>query len=344
MLNFLATRTARRKNWHMTKIAINGFGRIGRPSFKIAFEKENIEIVAINDLTDIKTAAHLLKYDSLYGRYGREVVIDEENSEIIVNGTRIKYFSEKDPEKLPWGDLGVDVVLECTGVFETKEEAGKHLKAGAKKVVLSAPAKDGIPVYLLGVNEKEYRGEEIISNGSCTTNCLAPMIKVLDDNFGVEKGFMTTVHSYTNTQRILDLSHKNLREARAAAINIIPTTTGAAKTVGKALKNLEGKLDGIALRVPTPVVSIADFVCTLKKEASVEEINNAFREAAQNGMKNILGVSDDPVVSTDFKGDARSSIVDLPLTMANGNLAKVVGWYDNEWGYSNRLVEMAEFI
>lgn len=322
------------------KIAINGFGRIGRPSFKIAFENEDIEVVAINDLTEIKTAVHLLKYDSSYGRYGREVVVDEENSEVIVDGTRVKYFSEPDPEKLPWGELEVDVVLECTGVFETKEEAEKHIKAGAKKVVLSAPAKDDTPVYLLGVNENEYKGENVISNGSCTTNCLAPIIKVLDENFGVEKGFMTTTHSYTNDQRVLDLPHKDLRRARAAAINIIPTTTGAAKTVGKVMKSLSGKLDGIALRVPTPVVSITDFVCTLKKETTAEEINKAFKDAASN----ILGVTEEPLVSMDVKQDSHSTVVDLPLTMAQGNLAKVVGWYDNEWGYSNRLVEMAVFI
>jgi glyceraldehyde 3-phosphate dehydrogenase len=329
----------------MTKIAINGFGRIGRLSLKIAFEKEDLEVVAINDLTDLKTAAHLFKYDSSYGRYQHEMTIDEENSEIIIDGTRIKYICEPDPEKLPWKELEIDIVLECTGIFEDREKAGKHLIAGAKKVILSAPPKDNIPVYLLGVNENEYEeSETIISNGSCTTNCLAPMIKILDDNFGVEKGFMTTTHSYTNDQRILDLPHKDLRRARAAALNIIPTTTGAAKTVGKVIKHLEGKLDGISLRVPTPVVSIVDFICNLKKEVTVSEINDAFREATENGMKGILAVSDEGLVSMDFKGDAHSAIVDLPLTMANGNLVKVVGWYDNEWGYSNRLVEMAEYI
>jgi glyceraldehyde 3-phosphate dehydrogenase len=328
----------------MTKIAINGFGRIGRPSFKIAFEKDDIEVVAINDLTDLKTAAHLLKYDSSYGTYGKDVSIDEENKELLVDGTRIKYLSEPDPLKLPWRELGVDVVLECTGVFEDKVSAGKHLEAGAKKVVLSAPAKDDTPIYLLGVNENEYQSEEIISNGSCTTNCLAPMIKVLDDNFGVEKGFMTTTHSYTNDQRLQDLPHKDLRRARAAALNIIPTTTGAAKAVGKVLKHLQGQLDGISLRVPTPVVSIVDFICNLKKEATVEEINSAMKDASENGMKNILTVTEEPLVSMDYKGNNYSAIVDLPLTMTNGNLVKVVGWYDNEWGYSNRLVEMAEFV
>jgi len=328
----------------MIKIAINGFGRIGRPSFKIAFEKEDFQIVAINDLTDLKTAAHLLKYDSSYGVWDKEVSIDEAQNEIIVDGTRVKYFMEPDAEKLPWRELEVDVVLECTGVLETKDKLEKHLRAGAKKVVISSPAKDDTPVYLIGVNEHEYQGESIVSNGSCTTNCLAPMIKVLDDKFGMEKGFMTTTHSYTNDQRLQDLPHKDPRRARAAALNIIPTTTGAAKTVGKVMTHLNGQLDGIALRVPTPVVSIVDFACVLKEETTVEEINEAFREYAESEMKGILGVTDENLVSMDFKKDARSAIVDLPLTMANGNLVKVVGWYDNEWGYSNRLVEMAEFI
>ena len=326
------------------KIAINGFGRIGRPALKIALEKENLEVVAINDLTDDKTLAHLLKYDSLYGTYSKDVSTGE--GEIIVGGKRIQSLTEPDPTKLPWKELGIDIVLECSGVFTKREEAVKHIEAGAKKVVLSAPPKsDDIPVYLLGINENELKSEDdIISNGSCTTNCLAPMIKVLDDKFGVEKGFMTTVHSYTNDQRILDLPHKDWRRARAAAVNIIPTSTGAAKTVGKAIKSLEGSLNGIALRVPTPVVSIADFICNLKREATVEEINSAYKEAAAGQLKGILAVSEDELVSMDFKGNPASAIVDLPLTMANGNLAKVVGWYDNEWGYANRLVEMAELI
>jgi glyceraldehyde 3-phosphate dehydrogenase len=328
----------------MIKVAINGFGRIGRPSFKIAFEKEDMEIVAVNDLTDLKTAAHLLKYDSSFGRYNKEVTIDEENSELIVDGTRVKYYTETDPQNLPWKKLGVDVVLECSGVFNSKEKAQKHIDAGSKKVILSAPAKDDTPVYLLGVNENEYKNEDIISNGSCTTNCLAPMIRVLDDNFGVEKGFLTTVHSYTNSQRILDLPSKDLREARSAGQNIIPTTTGAAKTVAKALKGMEGNLNGISMRVPTPVVSVTDFVGILKRDTTVEEINNAFLEASKSGLKNILAVSEEELVSMDFKGNPNSAIVDLPLTMANGSLVKVVGWYDNEWGYSNRLVEMAEYI
>ena len=330
----------------MTKIAINGFGRIGRPSFKIAFEKESLEIVAINDLTDLKTAAHLLKYDSLYGQYDKEVTIDEEKSELIVDGTPIKYFNEPDPSKLPWSDLGVDIVLECTGVFEDRESSEKHIHAGAKKVILSAPPKGNIPVYLIGVNEHEYNAEKdnVISNGSCTTNCLAPMVKVLDQKFGVERGFMTTTHSYTNDQRLQDLPHKDLRRARAAALNIIPTTTGAAKTIGKVLKNLDGKLDGISLRVPTPVVSIVDFICTVKKTPTIEDINNAFKEASQNELRGIMTVEEAPLVSMDFKGNTSSAIVDLSLTMANENLVKVVGWYDNEWGYANRLVEMSEYI
>lgn len=327
-----------------TKIAINGFGRIGRPALKVALEKNNLEVVAINDLTDDKTLAHLLKYDSLYGIYPKDVQAG--NGEIIVDGKKIKSLTESDPAKLPWRDLEVDVVLECSGVFTEKEKVQKHLEAGAKKVILSAPPKgEGVPVYLIGVNENELKPEDdIISNGSCTTNCLAPMIKVLDDKFGVEKGFMTTVHSYTNDQRILDLPHKDLRRARAAAQNIIPTSTGAATTVSKAMKGLEGKLNGIALRVPTPVVSVTDFICILKKEATVDEINNAYREAASNYLKNILDVSEEELVSSDFRGNPASAIVDLPLTMAQGNLAKVVGWYDNEWGYANRLVEMAELI
>ncbi|KKR20192.1 MAG: Glyceraldehyde-3-phosphate dehydrogenase, type I [Candidatus Moranbacteria bacterium GW2011_GWA2_39_41] len=329
----------------MIKIAINGFGRIGRMSLKIALTKNDVEIVAINDLVDIKTVAHLFEYDSSYGQSGHVVSADEANSEIIVDGKRIKYFSEKEPEKLPWHDLEIDIVLECTGIFVDREGAQKHLLAGAKKVILSAPPKGDIPVYVLGINEHEYdSAENIISNASCTTNCLAPMIKVLDENFGLEKGFMTTTHAYTNDQRLQDLPHKDLRRARAAALNIIPTSTGAAKTVGLVMKHLAGKLDGISLRVPTPVVSVVDFICVLKKDVTVDEINDAFRTAAQGELKNILAAEEGELVSMDFKGNPNSSIIDLPLTMANGNLVKVVGWYDNEWGYSNRLVEMAEFI
>jgi glyceraldehyde 3-phosphate dehydrogenase len=328
----------------MIKVAINGFGRIGRPSLKIAFEKEDMEVVAINDLTDIETSVHLLKYDSSYGVYGREVFADKENSEIVIDGTRIKYFSQKDPMELPWKELGVDVVLDCTGIFLDKESAQKHIDAGAKKVVMSAPPKDDTPVYLLGVNEHEYADETIVSNGSCTTNCLAPMIKVLDDLCSVEQGFMTTTHSYTNDQNLLDLPHRDMRRARAAALSIIPTTTGAAKTVGKVIPHLKGKLDGIALRVPTPVVSIVDFICTVKTSKTVEEINAAFVAAAKDEMLGILDATDKELVSMDYKMNPHSSIVDLPLTMSMGNQVKIVGWYDNEWGYSNRLVEMAEYI
>ena len=328
----------------MLKIAINGFGRIGRPSLKIALEKKNVEVVAINDLTDIETSAHLLKYDSSYGVYAKNVVVDKENSEIIIDGKPVKYLSEKDPANLPWGKLSVDVVLECTGIFLDKDSAQKHIDAGAKKVVMSAPPKDDTPVYLLGVNEKDYKNETVVSNGSCTTNCLAPMIKVLDDLCEVEQGFMTTTHSYTNDQNLLDLPHRDLRRARAAALSIIPTTTGAAKTVGKVLEHLKGKLDGIALRVPTPVVSIVDFICTVKEPKSVDEINKAFIDASKGELKGLLDATKEELVSMDYKMNPHSAIVDLPLTMAQGNMVKIVGWYDNEWGYSNRLVEMAEYI
>jgi len=321
------------------KIAINGFGRIGRPAFKRILENHpNLEVVAINDLTDKETLIHLLKYDSVYGRFD------------LKDDSRLKgisFFQEKDPANLPWRDLGVDVVLECSGVFTDIEGAKKHLKAGAKKVIISAPSKsDEVPTYLLGVNEKKYDGEkdDIISMGSCTTNCLAPVVKVLNDNFGVERGFMTTVHSYTNDQRILDLPHSDLRRARAAALNIIPTTTGAAKTVAKTIPELNGKLDGIALRVPTPTVSITDFICNLKKSVSVKEINDLFKKVSQGELKGILAVSEEELVSMDFKGNSYSSIVDLPLTMVKDNLVKVVSWYDNEWGYACRLAEMAEYV
>ena len=321
------------------KIAINGFGRIGRPAFKRILENHpDLEVVAINDLTDKETLIHLLKYDSVYGRFDLK-------DDSRLKG--IRFFQEKDPANLPWRDLGVDVVLECSGVFTDIEGAKKHLKAGAKKVIISAPSKsDEVPTYLLGVNEKKYDREkdDIISMGSCTTNCLAPVVKVLNDNFGVERGFMTTVHSYTNDQRILDLPHSDLRRARAAALNIIPTTTGAAKTVAKAIPELNDKLDGIALRVPTPTVSITDFICNLKKSVSVKEINDLFKKVSQGELKGILAVSEEELVSMDFKGNSYSSIVDLPLTMVKDNLVKVVSWYDNEWGYACRLAEMAEYV
>lgn len=328
----------------MTKIAINGFGRIGRPALRRILDKHpNIEVVAINDLTDIPTLAHLLKFDSTYGRYDKEVKVDGQN--LVVGGKSIKVIAEKDPAALPWKDLGVDVVLECTGLFTKLEGAQKHITAGAKKVVVSAPCEgNDVPTYLLGVNEAEYKGEAIISMGSCTTNCLAPIVKILNDAFGIQQGFMTTVHSYTNDQRILDLPHKDLRRARAAAQNIIPTTTGAAKTVAKAIKELDGKLDGISLRVPTPVVSITDFICNISKPASAQEINKLFIEAAKGKLKGILDTTDEQLVSMDFKGDPHSSIVELPLTMVNENLVKVVSWYDNEYGYACRLAEMGEYV
>jgi glyceraldehyde-3-phosphate dehydrogenase type I len=332
----------------MTKIAINGFGRIGRPALKIILDKHpELEVVAVNDLTDTKTLTHLLKYDSNYGIFAKEADYDEEH--IIVNGKKIKVFAEKDPELLPWRELGVDVVLECTGFFTSKEGAEKHLKAGAKKVVISAPCKGGggVKTLILGVNEKDYNLQEdhIISNGSCTTNCLAPIVKILHDNLTIKRGFMTTVHSYTNDQRILDLPHSDLRRARAAAMNIIPTTTGAATAVTQAIPELEGKLDGIAIRVPTSTVSIVDFVTTVEKEdATVKEVNNLFIEAGRRNMINILDVSEEPLVSVDYKGNSLSAIVDLSLTRVSGNLIKVCAWYDNEYGYTCRLVEMAEFV
>ncbi|MDD4902856.1 MAG: type I glyceraldehyde-3-phosphate dehydrogenase [Patescibacteria group bacterium] len=326
------------------KLAINGFGRIGRPTLRRILDKHpNIEVVAINDLTDVATLAHLLKFDSSYGRYDKEVKADGDS--LVIDGKKIKVLAEKDPANLPWKDLGIDVVLECTGLFTKIGDAKKHIDAGAKKAVLSAPSDSAeIPTYLLGVNADRYKGENIISMGSCTTNCLAPIVKILNDNFGIQQGFMTTVHSYTNDQRILDLPHKDQRRSRAAAQNIIPTTTGAAKTVAKCIPELEGKLDGISLRVPTPVVSITDFICNLSKPAAIEEINKLFIEAANGKLKGILDTTDENLVSMDFKGDSHSSIVELPLTMVNDKLVKVVSWYDNEFGYACRLAEMAEHV
>lgn len=329
----------------MIRIAINGFGRIGRQVFKIIdYGKYDLEIVAINDLTDNKTLAHLLKYDSNYGDYGKEIIVEERN--IIVGKNKYLTLSEKDPEKLPWKDLKVDIVLECTGLFTDDISARKHIKAGAKKVIISAPGKD-VPGFILGVNSEKFDPEknDIIDMGSCTTNCLAPIVKILNDEFGIEKGFMTTVHSYTNDQRILDLPHKDLRRARSAAINIIPTSTGAAKSIGKMIPELNGKLDGIAMRVPTPVVSVLDLIVEIKKSTTKEEVNQAFIKAsASKNFKGILRVEKQPLVSIDFKGDAYSSIVDLEETMVKDNLVKIIGWYDNEWGYSCRLVDFTDFI
>ncbi len=329
----------------MTKIAINGFGRIGRQALKNIEESHpDLEVVAINDLTDTKTLAHLLKYDSNYGKYGKEILAAD--GAIMVGKKKYLILAEKDPEKLPWKDLKIDIVLECTGFFTDAEGAGKHIKAGAKKVIVSAPCKD-LPGFVLGVNADTFdpKKVDIMDMGSCTTNCLAPIAKVLNDEFGIVKGFMTTVHSYTNDQRILDLPHKDLRRARAAALNIIPTSTGAAKAIGKIIPDLNGKLDGISMRVPTPVVSVLDLIVEVKRSTTKEEVNGAFKKAtASKNFKGILRVEEEPLVSTDFKGDTFSSIVDVEETMVKDNLVKVVAWYDNEWGYSCRLAEFAAFV
>ena len=331
----------------MTKIAINGFGRIGRQTFRIILEKHpNLEVVAINDLTDNKTLAHLLKYDSVYRTLNKKVTYTENS--ISVDGKEVKAFAEKDPEKLPWKDLGVDIVLECTGLFTKAEDARKHITAGAKKVILSGPAKEKeTPGFILGVNSDKFDAKtvDIMDMGSCTTNCVAPMAKVLNDSFKIVKGFMTTVHSYTNDQRILDLPHKDLRRARSAAINIIPTSTGAAKALGKMIPELDGKMDGISVRVPTPTVSLLDLVVEVEKPTTVEEVNQAFKTAEQSeGFLGRLRTEENPLVSSDFIGDSYSSIIDLAETMVKDNMIKVVGWYDNEWGYSCRLAEFAEFV
>jgi len=329
----------------MIRVAINGFGRIGRPTFRRILDNHpDLEVVAINDLTDPKTLAHLLKYDSIYGIYQKEVNFTENS--LVVEGKEFRIFAEKDPTKLPWKNLKIDVVLECTGLFTSFEKSKAHLAAGAKKVIISAPA-EGTPSFVLGVNEGKYdpKKDHIVDMGSCTTNCLAPVAKVLNDNFGIVKGFMTTIHSYTNDQRILDLPHKDLRRARAAALNIIPTTTGAAKAIGKVIPELEGKLDGMAMRVPTPTVSILDLICQVKRDTTKEEVNKVFRESSKSKeLKGILRVEEAPLVSNDFKGDPYSTIVDAPSTMVKNNLVKVVAWYDNEWAYACRLAEFAEFV
>ncbi len=329
----------------MLKVAINGFGRIGRQIFHINSEKKYFEIVAINDLGDTKTLAHLLKYDSNYGIAKQEISSTE--NEIVVDGQKVKIFKEMDPEKLPWKDLKVDLVIESTGAFTKKDGADKHIKAGAKKVIVSAPGEDLDLTIVLGVNENMYdtKLHNIVSNASCTTNCLAPVAKVLNDNFGIVKGSMTTVHSYTNDQRILDLPHKDLRRARSAGQSIIPTTTGAAKAIGLVIPELNGKLNGISIRVPTPTVSIVDLVCELKKETTVEEINAALKKASETSMKDILGYTELPLVSIDFRGNPLSSIVDSLCTqVVEKNLVKIYAWYDNEWGYSNRVVDLVKFM
>lgn len=325
------------------KIAINGFGRIGRAALKVISQRQDIEVVAINDLTDTETLAHLLKYDSVYRIWDHEVGFDE--NELIIDKTKIHCYAEKEPAMLPWRELGVDVVLDCTGHFLTTESAQAHIKAGAKKVIMSAPAKDETPTYVMGVNSSEYKGEAIISNASCTTNCIAPVMKILEDNFGIEKSLMTTIHSYTADQNLVDGPHKDLRRARGAALNIVPTTTGAAKAVFKTVPALKGKFDGLAIRVPSPVVSLSDIVAVLKKETDTKELNRVFTKAEDGDYAGILATTDEPVVSTDFVGNKNSAIVDLSLTqIVGGNLVKVIAWYDNEWGYSERLVDLAQLV
>jgi len=325
-----------------TRVAINGFGRIGRNAFKIAFDRSDTEVVAINDLTDTKTLAHLLKHDSSYGTYEHEVGFDETG--IIVNGTHIDVLAEKDPTALPWRDKSVDVVIESTGLFVDPAKARAHIDAGAKKVVISAPAKgEGATTIVLGVNEDKIAGaSDVISNASCTTNCITPVMAVLESSFGIDKAMMTTVHSYTASQRLQDAPAKDLREARAAAENIVPTTTGASIAAAQALPALENRFGGLSVRVPTPVVSMSDFVVLLKRDVTVDEVKQAFKDAAEKPFyQGILDVTDEELVSSDFKGNSHSAIVDLSLTnVVGGNLVKVVAWYDNEWGYSNRLVEL----
>ncbi|HMP99088.1 MAG TPA: type I glyceraldehyde-3-phosphate dehydrogenase [Cyclobacteriaceae bacterium] len=325
----------------MIKVAINGFGRIGRLSLKALLEKKNVEVVAINDITDTKTLAHLLKYDSVHGPF--KGTVEASADAITINGKKISIFAEKDPAKLPWAKLNVDVVLESTGRFVDEAGAGAHITAGAKRVVISAPAKGSIPTVVLGVNENILTGsEKIVSNASCTTNCLAPMAKVLHDTFGIEKGYISTIHAYTADQRLQDAPHSDLRRARAAAVNIVPTSTGAAKAVGLVLPDLKGKLDGIALRVPVPDGSLTDLTVVLKKETTKEEINAAMKKAAEGAMKGILQYTEDPIVSIDIVGNPHSCVFDAELTSVNGNLAKVVGWYDNEAGYSARVADLIE--
>ena len=326
----------------MVKVAINGFGRIGRNALKILMERKDAEVVAINDITDAKTLAHLLKHDSSYGTYDKKV--DFTDDAIIVDGKKIKILAEKEPEKLPWKDLKIDVVIESTGFFTKPEDARKHIQAGAKRVIISAPAKgEGAKTIVIGVNDEMVdKTDEILSNASCTTNCIAPVMKVLEDNFGIEKAMMTTVHSYTGSQRILDAPAKDLREARSAAENIVPTTTGASKAAALTVPALKDRFNGLSIRVPTPVVSLSDITAIVKRDTTKEEINEVFKKAAKSkALNGILGVTEEELVSKDFVGDPHSCIVDLALTdVVCGNMIKVVAWYDNEWGYSNRLVEL----
>src|SRR5512146_3235444 len=327
------------------RVAINGFGRIGRNVFRASQGNKDIEIVAINDLTDTKTLAHLLKWDSTFGEFPHDVKAGD--GKIIVNGKEIAVSAKKDPAELPWKDLKVDIALECTGLFLEKEKAGKHITAGAKKVLISAPAKDPDATFVIGVNEHTYdpARHHIISNASCTTNCLAPFTKVVHENFGIVHGLMNTIHSYTNDQKLLDLPHKDLRRARAAAVSIIPTSTGAAKAVSLVLPELKGKLDGMSLRVPTPDVSVVDLVAEVSKKTTAAEVNAALKEAANGKMKGILQIEESPLVSIDFKGNPHSSIIDAALTsVMEGTMVMVISWYDNEWGYSNRLRDLALLV
>ena len=327
------------------RVGINGFGRIGRNVFRASLSSREIEIVAVNDITDARTLAHLLKYDSVLGKLDAQVEAKE--GMLVVNGKEVKVFAEKDPSKLPWKELGVSVVVESTGLFLDREKAGKHIEGGAKKVIITAPAKDPDVTIVLGVNDNMYRPEShnIISNASCTTNCLAPVAKVLADRFGIKRGIMTTVHSYTNDQKILDQPHKDLRRARAAAVSMIPTTTGAAKAVGLVLPSLKGKLDGISIRVPTPNVSVVDLTADLEKKVTADQVNASLKEAAEGELKGILGVSEEPLVSIDYQGNSLSSIVDAPYTkVIDDTMVKVLSWYDNEWGYSSRVRDLILFI
>ena len=325
----------------MSKIAINGFGRIGRLTFRNLIEKDNVEIVAINDLTATDMLAHLLKYDSAHGRFNGTV--EHTENSLIVNGKEITVYAQRDPETLPWAELGIDVVIESTGFFRDAEGMGKHIKAGAKKVALSAPASGDIKTIVLGVNDGELTADDtMVSNASCTTNCLSPMAKVLDEKFGIESGFMCTIHAYTSDQRIQDAPHSDKRRARAAAVNMIPTSTGAAKAVALVLPQLKGKLDGYAMRVPTITGSATDLTVTLSKEVTAEEVNAAMKEAAEGPLKGILMYTEDPIVSSDIVGDKHSCIFDAGVTSAKGNLVKVLGWYDNEAGYSARLANLVE--
>jgi glyceraldehyde 3-phosphate dehydrogenase len=329
----------------MVKIGINGFGRIGRGFLRAGFGRKDVEFVAVNDLTDAKTLAHLLKYDSVHGRFPGEVTAKD--GAIVINGKEVKVLSEKEPDKLPWGKLGVDVVIESTGRFTDRESASKHITAGAKKVIISAPSKNPDVTIVMGVNEKDYdpAKHNIISNASCTTNCLAPVAKVLMENFGIKKGFMTTIHAYTQDQVLLDFPHKDLRRARAACLSMIPTTTGAAAALSLVIPALKGKLDGVSIRVPTPNVSLVDLVVETEKDVTKEAVNDAIRKAADGPLKGFLGYTDEPLVSIDFNNDPRSSIFDTQSTMVlDKNMVKVFSWYDNECGYSNRVVDLAAYI